>query len=114
MDKLIMATLESRHFTFDGIGSDETEAVNVLIQGLRAHATQYGITADWWYESDMRAAQDAGKRQSEIEEPKRLIDDGLISIRTLERGEAYRDADALPYPPVSRGSTFDHNGNLRD
>jgi hypothetical protein len=100
MRKFFLAWYDSRHFDFEGAGATQSEAINVLIQGLRSHAGQYGIAAEWWYEPDMQAAFDDGKPREHIEDHKRLIDDGVIQVREIELGQPYRDHSPLCFTPV--------------
>lgn len=95
-ERFFLASLGSRHFDFDALGRTPADAVNTLIQGLRSHAGQYEIAPDWWYDDAMKAAADDGKPRAHVEEPQRLIDDGLIQVRELELGQAYRDGSVLP------------------
>lgn len=67
---LWIATLETRHFTFEGTGASEGEAVDVLKQGLRRHAEQVGISAAWFEPLD-------------------------CNVRHYERGRAFRDGGEL-------------------
>lgn len=99
-DRLYIATLESRNFAFEGVGTTDVEAVNVLIQGLRSHGDQYNLGWAWWYQDDMRAAADDGKPVAHVEEPRRLIDDGVVQVRAVDRGQPYRDGQPIPFQPT--------------
>lgn len=99
--KLFLAYMETRNFDFDAAGQSPTEAVNVLIQGLRSHAGQCEIPPEWWYSDDMQAAFDDGKPRDHVEEPRRLIDDGVVQVREIEIGQPYRDRSPIAFTPVA-------------
>lgn len=45
---MVIATFESRHFSFQAFGKDKEEAGKVLIKGLRAHGKGYRCEKRWW------------------------------------------------------------------
>lgn len=47
---MIKARLDTTNFCFEAYGSTIEGARLALIEGLKAHARQYGIRADWWGE----------------------------------------------------------------
>lgn len=71
MDKIYLATLESRNFTFKAVGTDERSAKQTLIDGLAVHTEQRRLKGDWWHEGD-------------------------ICTESLKFGSAYRDYDEIP------------------
>jgi hypothetical protein len=68
---ICIASLDSENFHFDAIGLDEESAIENLRTGLRAHAKQYGLAADWWAEGYE------------------------ISIRFMRSDAAYRDREEI-------------------
>jgi len=71
MEKIYLATLESRNFTFKAVGTDERSAKQTLIDGLAVHTEQRRLKSDWW-------------------------DAGDICTESLKFGSAYRDYDEIP------------------
>jgi len=71
MEKIYLATLESRNFTFKAVGTDERSAKQTLIDGLAVHTEQRRLKSDWW-------------------------DAGDINTEALKFGSAYRDYDEIP------------------
>ena len=71
MEKIYLATLESRNFTFKAVGTDERSAKQTLIDGLAVHTEQRRLKSDWWHEGD-------------------------ICTESLKFGSAYRDYDEIP------------------
>lgn len=51
-----VARLESENFSFEAYGETEPRAIEALVGGLRRHAREYGISADWFegYEASVR------------------------------------------------------------
>lgn len=78
-----LATYESRHFTFEGVGSTEGAALDVLKQGLRAHGVRAGLESDWWWMEFYASEAEADS------------DGGLWSIRRMEIGAAYMDGSEI-------------------
>lgn len=72
MTALVIASLETRNFDFEGVGTSRAEALDVLKQGLRAHARQYHIDADW-FADDLES----------------------VEYRSIERGTAFRDRQEI-------------------
>lgn len=68
---IYIATIETANFTFEGVGTNETEARMALNEGLIFHARQYNLPTNW-----ARSGYD-------------------VEIRTLEIGTAYRDGQKL-------------------
>jgi len=48
-----VASYESTRFMFTALGVTRYSALSWLIDGLRAHAVQYSIDADWFYPDDI-------------------------------------------------------------
>ena len=71
MEKIYLATLESRNFTFKAVGTDERSAKQTLIDGLAVHTEQRHLKKDWWTSDD-------------------------INTEPLKFGSAYRDFDEIP------------------
>jgi hypothetical protein len=67
---MILVTLETRNFTFDAIGTRTDNALAALHRGLRKHAEQYALPADWFAGMD-------------------------VTVRALSPGKAYRDREVL-------------------
>lgn len=83
---LFIARYESRNFEFEGCGRSEAAAIDVLKQGLRAHAEQCGLEPEWWWRDLYGSEREAS------EEP------GFFRIRQLQEGGAYRDGEEIPAP----------------
>lgn len=47
MDHLFIASFQSRHFYFDGVGRTEAEAAKALLTALRKHAAQTNASKFW-------------------------------------------------------------------
>lgn len=45
-----VAKLETRNFSFEGYGTDESYAKIALLAGLRQHGKEYGLGEDWYHE----------------------------------------------------------------
>lgn len=73
---LFIARFETRNFVFEGVGLSAPQATDVLKQGLRAHARQYGLRPDWF------------------EEPG-WDDSDLFNVREFTVGTAYRDREEI-------------------
>ena len=71
MDKIYLATLESRNFSFNAIGTDKRSAEQCLIDGLAIHAEQYKAKPEFWKDYEIKTEQ-------------------------LTIGTAYRDGEAIP------------------
>lgn len=84
-DPIFIATYDSRHYTFQGVGTSEAQAIDICAQGLRCHAKQCGISETWWWDDF------SPKNEAEAMSP----DYGLISVRAFSIGEAYRDGSVL-------------------
>jgi hypothetical protein len=82
---LFIATFETRHFSFEGCGNTEAEALDVLKQGLRAHGAEYRLPKDWWMPDGPRSLGNAS-REAELE---------LFTVREYERGQAFRDGESI-------------------
>jgi len=76
MDKVYIASLESRSFSFNAVGCDKRSARQSLIDGLETHRQQYNLSFDWYDLSD-------------------------INVEALEFGKAYRDKSELIRPLLS-------------
>ena len=76
MDKIYMASLETRNFTFNAVGCDKRSARQSLIDGLEQHRRQYELAFDWY---------------------------GLdeICVEEFNFGVAYRDGSELKPPKMS-------------
>jgi hypothetical protein len=68
--KVYIATMETRNFTFEGVGTDESRAIAALNAGLEAHRRQYRLPYGWDSNYD-------------------------FTIRTLTTGTAYRDSEEI-------------------
>lgn len=44
---IFIATLDTRHFSFEAYGNNEDEAKAVLESALRKHAKQYSLQPEW-------------------------------------------------------------------
>lgn len=71
MEKIYLATLESRNFTFNAIGTDKRSAEQTLIDGLAIHSQQYKAKPDFWKDYE-------------------------IKTEAMTFGTAYRDGEAIP------------------
>ena len=69
-----IATYETRHFSSEAYGATEDEARSALTAGLKAHAAEYGATADWLEEA--LSAEE-------------------WECRLVEAGRCYRDREAM-------------------
>jgi len=89
MEKIYLATLESRNFTFKAVGTDERSAKQTLIDGLAVHTEQRNLKKDWWTQDD-------------------------INTEPLKFGSAYRDFDEIPANAEKidlSDMTFTHEGH---
>jgi hypothetical protein len=89
MEKIYLATLESRNFTFKAVGTDERSAKQTLIDGLAVHTEQRKLNSSWWDHSD-------------------------INTEPLKFGSAYRDDDEIPANAEKidlSDMTFTHEGH---
>lgn len=66
------ASLSTRNFDFEALGSDMADAHDALLAGLIAHAREYRLSADWFAE---------------------YVDD--IAVREIRLGVAYRDREEV-------------------
>lgn len=80
MAKIFIAQFSSRHFDFDGVGKSEREAVDVCLQGMRAHGKQCRLVDDWHDVND-RAPWDELRYN--------------FIIREIVIGTAYRDRSEI-------------------
>ena len=53
--KIYRARYESRNFSFEALGSTKSQALDAIYEGLKTHAEQYGLAAEWWreFENDL-------------------------------------------------------------
>jgi hypothetical protein len=71
MQRIFKAAVETRHFSFEGYGASENEAMEALSAVLRIHETQYPV-ADGFIENAMADSQlneivvGGGYRDSEL------------------------------------------------
>lgn len=72
MNRIVQASLETRHFTFEAYGDSRAKALKALSRGLERHAVEYRIPLDWWHE---------------MEED--------IMVRDIDLEVAYRDREPL-------------------
>jgi hypothetical protein len=71
MHEIHIATLDTRHFSFEAYGLHPTAALVALKDTLDKHAEQYGLDVDWY------APDEIG-----------------LQVRLIGRG--YRDGEPLP------------------
>jgi len=79
-EPVAVATIETEHFTFDGVGHDEEEARSALLDALLAHGNEYadairqaGHTPALWFEPYMDS----------------------VRVRELWPGAGYRDGEEV-------------------
>jgi GAF domain-containing protein len=53
---IFLAEYETRHFSFEGTGLTEADAVEALTEVMRKHADQVGVD-EWWEDDELRTRQ---------------------------------------------------------
>ena len=89
MEKIYLATLESRNFSFNAVGTDERSAKQTLIDGLAIHAEKYKAKAEFWKDYE-------------------------IKTEAMTFGTAYRDGEAIPANAEAidlKDMSFTHDGH---